>query len=345
MERLALADAAKAVAPLLHVWVDANATQVMPPVPVVEIERLRKELGNEGQRAATDDFSYLQVYLEPDLFNRTQQRKQPLFKVELVLWSARTHTPLVLQVDEVSGKGDGHSGLWRLDELPLLLDSAFANREYVALIPNINRLLIEVVAPAELLCYSFERWQRNQNARITYGIQHPLVVRLQERLTIPNPADQASATAFWEEKWRAFCRKLSNNGCDTLPWLSKDALENCLLTMLDLQNQDEMACVGLAVALVGDKRDVFDMLRDAGIPIALWLRGELSDHTSLSDLRGKIVPLLTGKRLADLRKTIHEVRRSKDALLDAAFIGNALTLLWDDPTRPPYKYAEQGVLI
>lgn len=343
VERLALADAVKGVAPLLRAWVDANADQVMPPVPVVEIERLRTEVRAEQQRSAIDDLSYLQIYLEPDLFNRTQQRKQPLFKVELVLWSAKTGDPLVLQVAEATGQGAGQSGLWRLDDLPLLLDRAFANRDYIALIPNIKRLLLEVVAPADLLCYGFERWQRNQKAEITYGIQHPLVVRLLDRLTIPNPADQALANAFWEEKWRVFDKKIGHNGFDTLPWLAKADLDNCLLTMLDLQNQEEAVCVGMAVALVGDKRDVFDMLRDAGIPVALWLRGERPDHATLSDLKDKIAPLLTDKKLADLRKAVHDVRRSKAAMLDAAFIGNALTLLWDDFTRPPYKYAEQGV--
>lgn len=346
VERLTLVEESNPLVPILRGWVDANAALVIPPVPPTETDRLRKELQAERtQQTTTDDTAYLQIYLEPDLLNRTQQRKQPLFKAELVLWSAKTDGPFVLQVDEVVGPGAEQGRLWRLDELPLLLDQAFANRDYVALIPNLNHLLIEIVAPSDLLCYGFERWKRNKHAMLTYGIQHPIVVRLQDRLTIPNPADQEIANTFWKEKWAVFGQKLSNNGCDTLPWLQKDALENCLLTMIDLQDQTEVACVGLAVALSDDKREVFAMLRDAGIPIALWLRGERPEQTGLTDLQDKIAPLLNGKKLADLRKAVHAARRSKDALQDAAFIGNSLTLLWDDPTRLPPKYAEQGVLI
>lgn len=340
-ERLALHEAAKEFAMPLRAWVEANAPPVKPVVPISEINRPYNALIAEQKQAATDDFSYLQIYLEPDLFNRTQQRKQPLFKVELVLWRAGSDDPFVLHVAEAAGKGNEHSGLWRLDDLPLLLDQVFANHDYVARIPDITRLVIEIVVPSDWVCYGFEHWPHNDE--FTLGMLYPLVVRLQDRFTIPNPADQARANASWKKKWTFFAQKLSNNGCDGFHWLSKGALEDRRLTLLNLWRQNEVACISIAMALAGDKRDVFEILRDAGIPIALWLRGEHPDHATLSDLKEKILPLLHDKKLNELRDAVHDLRSSEDALQNSAFIGNFLSLLWDDPNRPPYKYAEQGV--
>ena len=341
IERLGLAAGIQAaLASQLQSWVDANAGLATPPTPVGEIERLRREVRAETAKAAgADATSWLQVYLEPDWLNRTQERKQPLFRVELVLWSPQTNGALVLQSEQVQQETGEAKRLWTLDELPGLLDQVFANRETVSLIPDMRQLIIEVVAPSDVLQYGFERWKRNNTAN-TYGAFHPLVVRLRDRLAIPNPADQKLADDFWHLKWNAFRNGVCHEECEKLAWQAPENLD-----VFELQDDTDLACLGLSSPLVPERREVFDVLRDAGIPIALWLRGRDLVPIEQADLPERIKVLIQGKPLSDLYKKLQEVRRSKAARTDEKHIGNALTLLWDDPNRPPLKYEEQGVFV
>lgn len=93
------------------------------------------------------------------------------------------------------------------------------------------------------------------------------------------------------------------------------------------------------------KREVLDVLRDAGIPIAIWLRGSDLGQAAPVDWPQRVLALMKGEPLSELRHAIQVVRRSKEAREDEKHIGNALTLLWDEPDRPPLKYAEQGVFV
>lgn len=320
----------------LQQWVDAYAGQMIPPVPAYVLERLRKELQTEQQRADVDAPAWLQVYLEPDWRNRTQERKQPLFRVELVLSSSRTKGPLVLE----SGPQDAvNPQLWTLDELPALLDRTFANPEIVANIPVMSALIIEIVAPSDVLLFGFERWKR-QNSQNTYAMFHPLVVRLRDRLTIPNPADQKLAWEAWHKKWNAFRNNLCQLNCTEMEWRTPEEID-----LFDLLEDADLVCLGLASPLLPDRREVFDVLRDAGIPIALWLRGPDLPPMQAVDLPARISPLFQDRPLLELYRQVQRIRRLPEVRNDVQHIGNALTLLWDDPDRPPLKYEAQGVFV
>jgi hypothetical protein len=341
IERLVLVEGIEApIVGELQRWVDTSAELVTPPTPAREIERLRQELRAETMRSAgSDALSWLLVYLEPDWLNRTQERKQPLFMVELVLWSPRTNGALVLQSEQAQQDTDDAKRLWTLDELPLLLDQAFARRENVSLIPDIRQLIIEVVAPSDTLLYGFERWKRN-NTQNTYGVEHPLVVRLRDRLVIPYPADQKRADDFWRDKWNTFRDSGYRQRCEELKWLAQDDLD-----VIELQDEPDLACLGVSSPLLPEKRKVFDVLRDAGIPVAIWLRGSDLGPAPLAELPQLVSELIKGKPLSDLRQTIQRVRRSKEVRNDEKHIGNAITLLWDDPDHQPLKYGDQGVFV
>jgi hypothetical protein len=323
----------------LQLWVNGNASLATPPTSSKEIERLRREIRAEATKLDANALSWLQVYLEPDWLNRTQERKQPLFRVELVLWSPQTNGPLVLQSEPVKEKAREAKVLWTLDELPPLLDQVFLHGETVALIPDMTRLVIEIVAPSDILLYGFERWKRNNTVN-TYGAYHPLVVRLRDRLAIPNPADQKLADNFWHRKWNAFRNSVSHNGCEGLEWRPQEALD-----AFELQDDPDLVCLGLSSPLLPGKREVFDTLRDAGIPIAIWMRGSDLGPAAPADWPQRISASIRGKPLSDLHEAIKEVRRSKDVRSDQSHFCNALTLLWDDPDRPPLKYEAQGVFV
>ena len=342
VERLALQAKAAPFVPALRAWIDTNSDHVMPPVPIADIMRLRKQVRTaHAETVAAKDVSYLQIYLEPDRLNRTQQRKQLLFNVELVLWSATTNEPFVLQSDPLSSQQLGNS--WTLDELPDLLDSVFANPEYVALIPDITRLVIEIVAPSTVFSYGFERWKHKRDAIETYGIHYPLVVRLQDRHTIPNPADQARADTYWRQKWKFFREEMAARTADHLFWLAKKELENSKITKIQLQKKDDVPCLGISLPILPEKSEVFELIGYAGIPVALWMRGGVAEINVIASVYDIITPLVKGKTLDQLRSLLQEIR--VNALADEKNFANFLTLLWDDPTRLPYKYAEQGVLV
>jgi len=90
---------------------------------------------------------------------------------------------------------------------------------------------------------------------------------------------------------------------------------------------------------------VFDILRDAGIPIALWTRGTDPATALPADWPQQLSALIKGKPIANLQEGVQHIRRLKQVRTDATHFGNALTLLWDDPERPPLKYEQQGVFV
>jgi hypothetical protein len=322
----------------LRQWIEGTASLVAPVVPAKELERLRREISAEATMAANADaFSWLQVYLEPDPLNRTHERKQPLFRVELVLWSPKTgNAPLVLPTTPDTDASPDGAGQWTLDELPSLLDRVFENRETIALIPQIKRLVIEIVAPSDVLLHGFERWKRGKGAE-TYGTFAPVVVRLRDRLAIPDAAKQKFADEYWRDKWEAFRSRLRDKTCELLPWRDRDHLDT-----FALQDDADVACLGVSSPLLPGSRDVFDTLRDAGIPIALWMRGSDLGPAVPADWPLKISQQLGTKRLCELREVIQQLRRLKEVRTDASHFCNALTLLWDDPDRPPLKYESEG---
>ena len=341
IERLALAEGIEAPLALeLQRWVDASAALVSPATAAGEIKRIRQELQAEKLRlAGPDTLSLLQVYLEPDCLNRTEQRRQPLFMVELVLWSPLTGDALVLESDQVNPSMGGAKRLWTLDDLPSLLDRVLARRETVSLIPEIRRLVIEVVAPSKVLLYGFEGW-RHKNSKTTYGIDFPLVVRLQDRLVIPDLEDQKRADEFWRRKWNIFRNRVCRRRCEELMWQKEEDLD-----VLGLQDEDDLACLGLSSPLLPEKREFFDVLRDAGIPIAIWLRGSDLGPAAPTDWPQRVLKLIQGEPLSDLRHAVQRVRREKEVRTDEKHFGNSLTLLWDEPDRQPPKYGERGVFV
>jgi hypothetical protein len=326
---------AEAQSTQLQAWVDDAARALRTPVPAAEVVRLRKSLQAETSNDAGSQFSWLQVYLEPDWLNRTQDRKQPLFRVELVLWSPATKGGHVLST-ATADQANPVSPLWALDDLPALLDTVFADRENVALIPNMTRVVIEVVAPSEVLLYAFERWKRNKSAR-TYGIEHPIVVRLADRLAIPDAADQARADAYWREKWTAFRACAHDQACTLLAWRCADDLD-----AIDLQDDADLFGVAVASPLLADRRDVFEILRDAGVPIALCVRGTDPQTVLPADWVEQLTALIQDTPMANLHEGVQQIRRLKHVRTDTTHFGNALMLLWDDPERPPLKYQQQG---
>lgn len=327
------------VAGELQRWVDDSAGLVMPPTPATEIVRLRQEIRAEAIKLAEAAASWLQVYLEPDSMNRTQNRKQPLFRVELVLWSPRTDHALVLPTAAEREGGDDTTRLWTLDELPSLLDDVYTRPETLALIPDITRLVFEIVAPSDVLLHGFERWKGVKRGR-TYATDHPLVVRLQDRLAIPDPADQKRAGDYWRGKWSAFHNSLRYRHGELLEWQPSDALD-----VFKLQDDVNLVCLGLSSPLLPGCREVFETLRDAGIPIALWMRGSDLGPGAPADWLRRIAALFQGKPLSDLQETVKQIRRKPEAQKDATHFYNALTLLWDDPDRPPLKYGPEGVFV
>ena len=330
-----------ALASDLQHWVDDCAALVNPATPPKDVERLRREVRAEAMKLAEADAppSWLQVCLEPDWLNRTQGRKQPLFRVELVLWSPRTKGGLVLP-SAPGQRGTGEATqLWTLDELPFLLDQVFLRSETVSLVPDMTRLVIEVVAPSDLLLYGFERWKRNKT-EFKYGAYYALVVRLRDRLMIPNADDQKRADDYWHKKWNAFRNSVRYKGCEGLEWRAHEDLD-----AFELQDDEDLVCLGLSSPVLPEHREVFDTLRDAGVPIAVWIRGTDLGPCAPADWPQRMTKFVQGEPFSRLCETIKALRRSKEVRSDEAHFCNALTLLWDDPDRSPPKYDAQGVFV
>jgi hypothetical protein len=314
----------------LRMWVDKTASELRPPVSAASIAQMRRMLDDEAGVAAQAAVSWLQVFLEPDPANRTLERKQPHFRVELVLWSAKTGGGLVLATPTIdTGR------LWLLDELPDLLDAVLADGETMRQIPNARRLVIEIVAPSETLLYGFERWKYLKKAA-TYGETFPVIVRLSDRHTIPIAIERRRANDLWRDKWQTFRTDLREQGVESLPWFDQEALD-----FADVDDDAQPVCLGIKGPLASEKaREALDALRDAGIPVALWVRGGDVPPEAPADWHQGLVAKMKDERLCDLHNAVLALRKSKK---DPAPLVRALTLLWDDPERPPLKYDDEGV--
>ena len=123
--------------------------------------------------------------------------------------------------------------------------------ETTALIPSTLHLIIEIVAPAEVLLYGFDRWRHRDNTVRTYGTEFPLVVRMWDRLVIPDSTDQKRADSRWHEKWTLFRNSIRAKGSEGLAWRAEHELDIYAL------RDKALACLALSSMVLPGRPEVF----------------------------------------------------------------------------------------
>ncbi|MCX6028221.1 MAG: caspase family protein [Chloroflexi bacterium] len=295
----------------LRGWVEETAELLELPVTHLEIANVSEV-----------DSACVQIDVTPDTSNHNHPPSQWLYLVEVTEWPGRKNEPKKLHTDEPELR----EGPWRLDQVPALLDHVFDRSAIPA------SAILEFIVPRELLVADLDRWKYQGKNQITYGIQYPVVVRLRDRLAMPDNADRQMVFSWWRKKWDEFHDHIRHCDCNALHWLTPKEADELDDVWIDWQDAEELTCLGVA-ALPADKDALFTAVCDAGIPIAV-----LSRRPSEPLL---ITALMGGSSLAELYEVVHQARRANRK--DESHISNHLTLLWDDPKRIPLKYRREGV--
>jgi hypothetical protein len=221
-------------------------------------------------------------------------------------------------------------------------------------------LRIEVFLPMSLLLtLPVDQWRVDFSGRrgMRAGIRHQVVVRSLERA---QPGHNVGARADWSAKWQHLGGRWREAVCDALSWLPPppeadpdilsvkllsarvvavgqpwcpggDPAAPALLVKLGAAPEDP----DLLATLSGlpedpDLLDVLDSVFSAGVPVALAVR---LDDEPPADARAALLASLQEATLAELPETVLAQRR--EAVGNTSHFGGRLTLLWDDPGRPP----------
>ena len=192
--------------------------------------------------------------------------------------------------------------------------------------------LIEFLVPAVLLCESFERIHvdplGDAQFHVPLGTVARVVVRPLERWHPRFLKEKERLVALWRHRWQKF----AGAGAGPLPawfWKSNVVWTAVPGVLATAENRD-VGCVGLGFApgLSEMTERVYPILMAVGAPVALWMRS--GDEKEVEPLLQRIV---SAKDPVDLRDRVQGERANAAAA--GASPAAELTLLWDDPERPP----------
>ena len=213
---------------------------------------------------------------------------------------------------------------------------------------------IDILLPREGLTWDIDQWLTSGRTRSRLGRRYRVNMRWRDRSEcgqhlLRNPGDVIGA---WRERWEEFIGGAWRG--PYLCWLDDGDLSippanDCCLVSLEpggrfglvssthlietLERHRRLPVLALPYAPPEqpDEPDLLYNALDLGTPVALWLRATSAGPESF---RQVAMDLLAPGALSRLREVVWELRRSAP-LDDPSHIGNALTLLWDDPRRQP----------
>ncbi len=205
------------------------------------------------------------------------------------------------------------------DEIPELLKIFLAQ---IARYSS-SKLTIEIFLPLDLMNQSVDNWEIDDELGIpvTLGSQYKIVVRSYERI-LPTYLYKG----FWEERWK-IVQQLTNIEVGTA-LISGDS--NNLKQLFIELNKPNIIGLKLTTAPVQTgKGSVFALILKTGIPVALWLRQNLT--TNCDEKMNGLLQCYIDQLPENVKmKRLDAVKEPPDT-----HIGHHLSLLWEDPYRLP----------
>ncbi len=187
-------------------------------------------------------------------------------------------------------------------------------------------LTIEFFLPSDLMCLEVDRWKISDpiDEDICLGIMYPIRLRSWERLNLKYLDRYLSQ---WYDCWDRL-----NSIIEEI--VTKDSVEE--LKKIDNFNREDLRNKlnqknGLKVTVAHPKskrKDLFRAILQAAIPIAIWIRNDISQIDSVKE----IDKVLTFKPLRYLCESIKKIRADADAQTED-HLGLHLALLWENPYR------------
>jgi hypothetical protein len=270
------------------------------------------------------------VVIRPQLGN-VNDTKQQLYHLEIILWREDQNKPAVWQADDKA---------LPLGEIRNTLYDKLKWVEQAAQPMDGVKRVVEFIVPMALLSAELERWERkDQWRRGTFGQIFPVTVRPMERVfssTYMDPENADEIAGQWRERWESF-RAAQASDFSRLCWMAANDYDTVYDTLLI---DTSAVCVGFEHGVRDE--DTLVALVAAGVPVALWLRGDDTQHPGC-DLKSS-ASAETARLLAELREWAHEARVAAKQQQDSQpALGSHLALLWDDPQRIPEQPAMPGL--
>lgn len=192
---------------------------------------------------------------------------------------------------------------------------------------------VHIFLPQELLNCDADCWKLIKGIKnyISIGHKYNVFVRLHERLS-RNYKKSGTWKRKWEQKDEFINAFTIFKGCDDCDLGDIDGL----LCKLNFQENKNVIGVKLIKALNSDSfTDFGELILNAGLPLAIWGRSNLSESTNEDELNRILKPC----KLEDLPETIKRERCESRNKSPDSHIGHHLSLLWDDPDLVPPKSA------
>jgi hypothetical protein len=192
--------------------------------------------------------------------------------------------------------------------------------------------LVEFLVPAALICEDFESIEIDVVGLGDAALYQPLgtwarvVVRPFDRWDAAF-RQNAGLLAFWAARWRAF---RSHVGGPLPSWWWRAGLP-AELGRFRAEHGD-VGCLGLGFAPTTPElaMRVYNALLAVGAPVSLWTREPIQ-----GDIERLLREVVDAAEPSDLRDRVHSARaKAQDAGL-TPHVGRSLTLVWDEPDRPP----------
>jgi hypothetical protein len=320
---------------------------------ISENQKLISELNNWGQQHCKD---------WRELVQQIDQRKEQDAKVQTALLIMisysdeaatqsqdgevyRVEVLLIENVKQYKKAPKGESkGCRKVSKSKLTGDETYSWEE----IPDVLKELLEeknvddelssesevhIFLPQELLNCDADCWKLIKGIKnyISIGHKYNVFVRLHERLS-----HNYKKSGTWKRKWEQkdeFIKAFTIfKGCDDCDLGDIDGL----LCKLNFQENKNVIGVKLIKALNPDSfTDFGELILNAGLPLAIWGRSNLSESTNEDELNR----ILESCKLEDLPETIKRERCESRNKSPDSHIGHHLSLLWDDPDLVPPRSA------
>ncbi|MCH2247184.1 MAG: serine protease [Crocosphaera sp.] len=188
-----------------------------------------------------------------------------------------------------------------------------------------HELIEESLKPLDLL--SIERRFSPKINPAPMGVIYEIVYRFSERI---EPENSDRPIYAWKDK----CNLLENQKQEIVSKI-RDICDFSEMDIFELYKEliDEKI-IGAKIKLLKaeDRQEVMQVLYEAGIPFALWVREH--QNVNCQETLDKLCQQCTlNNLLSNIKEQRYNAWRGKEAL----HIGNHLSLLWDDATLVPSK--------
>ncbi|MBE9130032.1 MULTISPECIES: hypothetical protein [unclassified Coleofasciculus] len=215
------------------------------------------------------------------------------------------------------------------EAIPDVLKQLFEQGNVVDELPQDSE--VHIFLPQQLLNCDADCWKliKRIGKELPIGHDYRVLVRLYERLS------RSYNPKLWKRKWQQKIPLLQEKASKGFKGCQDCDLEDLYYDLTEEENEKVVGLTLIDAPNQDSSISIFNLIFEMGFPLALWGRSNLSASTNEVELNR----VLDACILANLPKTVREVRRKSRKKPLSCHIGHHLSLLWDDPDLVPPKSA------